>query len=904
MIKFQINQEGFIRFSQRSLTVVLMLAILIPSLSYFFLFKSQKAEAAWYDDAWAYRQRIDITNTGSAQTNYQIAISISTAALITAGKLQGDCDDIRITDVNGKLLPHWIQTNVYNCNSSATKIWVKVPSIAAAASGNTTSLYLYYGNPSASNVESGGRVFNYFEDFTQNTNNKWIGKGGTLTVSGGVASWTTASCSYFYNSIDTVSAPNILEYGARPTAGTEPNPGIDWPITGVSSYGNSECDATTSGDWYLFSPFSGLTNGKIYEHATTTYTQQAVAANTSANGTWYDIATKNDGSGNLALLVNGSSITTYADASPRSNGPGYIAFREGSFDVDWVFARTYAATEPVATVDSTVDKTTGPIAYWKFDEGSGTTLNNATGRTSLNGSLGTPTWTTEDQCVSGKCIKNAGSGQSSVSYNADLNITSNVTYNVWVKVTQPNAATWPVIMGRDTHKSYGFRQNKSTSSNSVYFEFGTGACDGTSWSAQTLNSNVVDSKWHMLTMTQDGTNLNLYYDGIRVIGPIALTGFCSDTSAALTFATSLYGYVDEAKIYNYALSSDQIKANYATKAAESASVLGASRDNSQGSLSNGLVGYYKMDESSWTNDCSTASVTDSSGNGNNAKSCPSTTGPTGGSTGKFGNAGDFDGSNDYVSVDSTSSLDPGTGDISVSLWVNPDTITDSQTGLVRYYNGGTTYYILEHHDDDRLQLEFRDGVCTGYSFLTTATLTASTWNHVVLTIDRDKQAAIYINNGTPTTSTVVTNCQASMTGGTLNFGRHVNYFDGKIDETRIYNRALSPAEVSSLYNFAPGPVGYWKFDEGSGGTTADSSTNAYTATWSGSGTHWTPGKIGKAGKFDGSTDYLSAGDNLDMGTGNFTLMAWIKKRYLHRKWQMGRLDYRQTARCNSSRLCL
>jgi hypothetical protein len=84
-------------------------------------------EVAWMDDNWAYRQTVAITNAGTAQTDFQVAITLDTAALITAGKMQSDCDDIRITDlprsdreaiyywgVSGKVLPYWIETNNIN----------------------------------------------------------------------------------------------------------------------------------------------------------------------------------------------------------------------------------------------------------------------------------------------------------------------------------------------------------------------------------------------------------------------------------------------------------------------------------------------------------------------------------------------------------------------------------------------------------------------------------------------------------------------------------------------------------------------------------------------------------------------------------------------------------------------
>ena len=68
------------------------------------------------------------------------------------------------------------------------------------------------------------------------------------------------------------------------------------------------------------------------------------------------------------------------------------------------------------------------------------------------------------------------------------------------------------------------------------------------------------------------------------------------------------------------------------------------------------------------------------------------------------------------------------------------------------------------------------------------------------------------------------------------------YFRGDIDDARIYNRALLGSEIQGLA--ASGPVGYWKFDEGSGTTTADSSGNGDTGTLGGSGVSWAPGQVG------------------------------------------------------------
>src|SRR3990167_11108815 len=97
-----------------------------------------------------YKRPITITNTGGALTNYQVLITLDTTTLINASKLQSNCADIRFNDTDDStdISNYYVDT----CNSATTRIWVKVPSIAATPS--TTTIYLYYGSSSASAVSS------------------------------------------------------------------------------------------------------------------------------------------------------------------------------------------------------------------------------------------------------------------------------------------------------------------------------------------------------------------------------------------------------------------------------------------------------------------------------------------------------------------------------------------------------------------------------------------------------------------------------------------------------------------------------------------------------------------------------------------------------------------------------
>ena len=95
---------------------------------------------------WRYRRAILIDNTKNANalSDYQVPVTVNTAALIAEGKMMSDCRDIRFTDSDGQTpLPYWIESGV---NTASTLVWVKVPSIPASS---TKTIYMYYGNPLA-----------------------------------------------------------------------------------------------------------------------------------------------------------------------------------------------------------------------------------------------------------------------------------------------------------------------------------------------------------------------------------------------------------------------------------------------------------------------------------------------------------------------------------------------------------------------------------------------------------------------------------------------------------------------------------------------------------------------------------------------------------------------------------
>ena len=79
--------------------------------------------------------------------------------------------------------------------------------------------------------------------------------------------------------------------------------------------------------------------------------------------------------------------------------------------------------------------------------------------------------------------------------------------------------------------------------------------------------------------------------------------------------------------------------------------------------------------------------------------------------------------------------------------------------------------------------------------------------------------------------------------------------------------------------YSSGLVVYWKFDEGSGTTTRDSSVNNNTGTLN--GPSWINGKYGKALAFDGIDDYVGIPTLLSLSPTSLTVTAWIKSPFTH-----------------------
>ena len=203
-----------------------------------------------------------------------------------------------------------------------------------------------------------------------------------------------------------------------------------------------------------------------------------------------------------------------------------------------------------------------------------------------------------------------------------------------------------------------------------------------------------------------------------------------------------------------------------------------------------LVGYWKFDEGSGT------SAYDASGKGNNGTWNGTGTHYTTGKVGSY--AGQFNGSDAYVNLGGTPSLKPII--VTLSFWAkinsyNTDPTYKPLVGF--YYTSGMKSYGI---DEDSFRIAVID---SSQKAITFTHKSLGEWHYYTITYD--KQNLIGYIDGVQTGAPVASTLSLGY-GGYLYAGKLYDTYptgpplNGLVDDIRVYNRALSAAEVLALYN--------------------------------------------------------------------------------------------------------
>lgn len=302
-------------------------------------------------------------------------------------------------------------------------------------------------------------------------------------------------------------------------------------------------------------------------------------------------------------------------------------------------------------------------------------------------------------------------------------------------------------------------------------------------------------------------------------------------------------------------------------------------------ISLGLISHWTFDgkDTVWDT-ATTGDATDASGNGHTGDliSMSRATTPV---SGQIGQALNLDGTNDYVSVATSTDFNFGTSDFTISWWEYRTANDNGRAAIVRDTTVNYPGYLLGYSAgaaDLQIYMSSNGSSWDIASAKTLGTVTLNTWNHFL--VKRSGTTFTAYKNGTQTdTWTSSGSIQDGISGPMLGLYNTPQYFfKGKMDDVRMYSRAFSTTEITRLYNagiakigiasstgsLATGLVGHWTLDgknvpwtSAIAGTALDSSGNSYTGTLTNMARTTSPtrGTVGQALSFDGSDDYVDRG---------------------------------------------
>ena len=220
------------------------------------------------------------------------------------------------------------------------------------------------------------------------------------------------------------------------------------------------------------------------------------------------------------------------------------------------------------TITVTVAASNGPlIANWKMDEGSGTTLIDASGFGNNASTTGSPMWVTG---VAGQALKLNGTSQfATVPDNASLDITGAITLSAWIKPEK--FATQYIIKKAIGGSTNGYELSLS-SSGIVFFRFNQ-ATSGDSYRLNSVTAHPNNgATWMHIAATYDGSSLiKIYINGVENSSKTITTpaSIITNSLALAVGAQSdgvgkFQGTIDDVRVYNAALNASEINALAAT----------------------------------------------------------------------------------------------------------------------------------------------------------------------------------------------------------------------------------------------------------------------------------------------------------------------------------------------------
>jgi hypothetical protein len=297
-------------------------------------------------------------------------------------------------------------------------------------------------------------------------------------------------------------------------------------------------------------------------------------------------------------------------------------------------------------------------------------------------------------------------------------------------------------------------------------------------------------------VTPPSVEINSPSDGAQVTGPITITATATDDTGVVGVQFEL----DATPIGAEDLSAPYSFTWPTTSATNGLHLLTAVARDAEGNqtrstpvtvtVSNtqiaGLVAAFGFEE------LSGSVVNDASGNGNQGQM----TNAVRSASGRYGRALSFNGTNSIVSVTDAPSLDLTTG-MTLSAWVRPSAVSGWRTVMLKERATSLSYALYSHSNASQPAGYIAN---PGDTDASGGSAPLNTWTHLALTYD-GTILVLYVN-GVEVDRTGPPGAILTSTGALSIGGNNVwaEWFNGLIDEVRVYNRPLSPSEIQTDMN--------------------------------------------------------------------------------------------------------
>jgi len=455
--------------------------------------------------------------------------------------------------------------------------------------------------------------------------------------------------------------------------------------------------------------------------------------------------------------------------------------------------------------------TNGLVGYWSFNgQDMDWAKNQATNRSSSYATGTLYNMSTSTSPVPGK-VGQALSFDGVDDYiqindSASFTLTNGYTLSAWIYLQNTNFGDGVAVIGQWGAGGAGNASWAFYISPSKYI--GIHNHDGSVTKSLVDNTTPLNTnQWYYITGVYDGgtsgTNGHLYING-KLVKEGTLAALPQDSSywvgigrvAAMGSNAYFKGLIDEVRIYNRALSAEEIWDQYRVTAGKF-QINNPVTDR----WTNGLVGYWSFNGQDMDWASTTAEALDRSGNNNNGNVVNFNKESV--VPGKVGQALKFDGVDDYVDAGNSPSLQFDTA-LTVEAWIKQATTPTNVSSIV---TKGIQTWEFFVNSNGKIRLRMQTGA-SAWDLYGTSILTPGQWFHVVGVYDSVAEKAKVYVNGVKENEATRTGLINYSTANPVRIGIRspgtTLPFNGLIDEVRIYNRALSAEEIWEHYRVGRG----------------------------------------------------------------------------------------------------